>query len=223
MWCVLALSRTYCPAKASVERAISLCGTFSSSMHDIVETHVLSMCMALHSKLPPLQQPAKGQGVAVARLLAAHARFDLRPRQRVSWQMSARESVDATTLQCLQGNEAMADDGDILPFFGGLGTPLSTKAPCGKGTERHKVDVVTVVAPDGTLDTHAGNHDFIASRRGVQCATYKQVVRVSYNTCLVCHACSSAGPNPCSPWIKYIGKTFKWASMPLSTMYCPKC
>ena len=56
-------------------------------------------------------------------------------------------------LQCLQGNEAVADDGDILPFFRGPGTPLTSTAPSGRGTERHKVDVVTLVAPDGTL-TH---------------------------------------------------------------------
>ena len=48
---VLALLRTYCPAEAALERATSL---RVSSMHDIVETHVLSMCMALHSNLPPL-------------------------------------------------------------------------------------------------------------------------------------------------------------------------
>ena len=83
VWRVLALLRTYCPAEAAVERAISLRGRLCSSMHDTVETHVVSMCMALHSNLPPLQQWAKGQGVAVAHNLAAHARFDLRPRQRV--------------------------------------------------------------------------------------------------------------------------------------------
>ena len=105
-------------------------------MHDTVETHVLSMCMALHSNLPPLQQWAKGQGVVVARHLAAHARFDLRPRQRVSKKVGDRESVEAAMLQRLQGNEAMADDGDSLPFFGGPGTPLSSTAPSGKGTER---------------------------------------------------------------------------------------
>ena len=55
VWCVLALLRTYCLAEAAVERAISLRGRFSSSMQDIVETHVLSMCMALHSHLLPLQ------------------------------------------------------------------------------------------------------------------------------------------------------------------------
>ena len=159
VWRVLALLRTYWPAEAAVERAISLCGTFNGSMQDIVETHVLSMCMAVHSNLPPLQQWAKGQGAADH--LAAGARFDLRPRQRVSRQLSARESVEATRLQCPQGSEAVADDGDIQPFFGGPSTPLTTTAPCGKGAERHKVDVVTVVAPNGTPDTQAGNHDLI--------------------------------------------------------------
>ena len=67
---------TYCRAEAVVECDISLRGEFSSSMQDIVETHVLSMSMALHSNLPPLQQWAKGQGVALARHLAARARFD---------------------------------------------------------------------------------------------------------------------------------------------------
>ena len=59
VWRVLALSRTYCPAEAAVERAISWRGRFCRNMHDIVETHVLSMCVALHSHLPPLQQWAK--------------------------------------------------------------------------------------------------------------------------------------------------------------------
>ena len=53
VWRVLALLQTYCRAEATVERAISLRGRFCSSMHDILETHVLSMCMALHSNLPP--------------------------------------------------------------------------------------------------------------------------------------------------------------------------
>ena len=127
-------------------------------MHDIVETHVLNMCMALHSNLPPLQQWAKGQGVAVARHLAARARFDLHPRQRVSRKVSERESLEAAMLQCLQGNEAVADDGDNLPFFGGPGTPLASTAPSGKGTERHQAGVVRTVAPDGTPDSHVGNH-----------------------------------------------------------------
>ena len=102
-------------------------------MQKIVETHVLSMCTALDSNLPPLQQWAKGQGAAVACHLAAPARFDLRPRQRYSRKVRDKESVEAAMLQCLQGNEAVADDGDSLPFFGGPGTPLSSTAPSGKG------------------------------------------------------------------------------------------
>ena len=122
----------------------------------------------------------------------------MHPRQRVSQQVNARESVEATMLQCLQGNEAMVDNGDIVPFFGGPGTPPTSMAPCGKGTERHKVDVVTTVAPDGTPDAHAGNHDFIIFRRGMQCATCKQVVCIWCNTCLVCHACFFAGLHLCT-------------------------
>ena len=185
VWRVLALLRTYCPSEVAVERAISLRGRFCRNMHDIVETHVLSMCMALHSNLPPLQQRAKGQGIAVARHPAARARFDLRPRQRVSRKVSERESLEAAMLQCLQSNEATADDGDNLPFFGGPGTPLASTAPSGKGTERHQADVVRPVAPDGTPDSHACNHDFITFRRGMECATCKKEVRILCNTCLV--------------------------------------
>ena len=57
--------------------------------------------------------------------------------------------------------------------------------------------MVTSVAPRGTPDSHARNHDFIAFRRGTWCATGKQVVRIRCNTCLVCHACFCAGPRPC--------------------------
>ena len=167
-------------------------------MQDIMETHVLSMCMALHSNSPPLQQWAKGQGVPLARHLAAHARIDLRPRQRVSWQVNAQECVEAAMLQCLQGNELVADDGDILPIVGGPGTLVTSTAPSAKGSKPHKVDVVTLVAPHGNPDTHACNHDLITFRRGMQCATCKEVVRVWCNTCLVCHACFSVGPHPCT-------------------------
>ena len=83
VWRVLSLLRTYCPAAAAVERAISLSGRFTGSMHDMEDTHVLSMCMALHWNLPPLRQWMRGQGVQVARKLAANARFDVRPRHRV--------------------------------------------------------------------------------------------------------------------------------------------
>ena len=166
-------------------------------MHDTVQTHVLSMCMALHSNLPPLQLWAKGQGIAVARHLAARARFGVRPRQRVSRKVGDREPVEAAMLQCLQGNEAVADDGDSLPFFGGPGSPLSSTVPSGKGTERHRADVVSTVAPYGTPDSHAGNHDFITFRRGMGCATCKKDLHIWCNTCLVGHACFWTSPRPC--------------------------
>ena len=58
--------------------------------------------------------------------------------------------------------------------------------------------MVTVVARDGTRDSHARNHDFITFRRGKQLATCKQVIRIWCNTCLVCRACFFAGPHPCA-------------------------
>ena len=133
----------------------------------------------------------------MARHLAPRARFDLRPRQRASRKVSERVSVEAAMLQFLQGNEAVADDGDILPFFGRPGTPLTSTALSGKGTGRHRADVVSTIAPDGTRDSHAGNHGSTTFRRGTQCATCKHVVRIWCNTCLVCHACFCAGPRPC--------------------------
>ena len=57
--------------------------------------------------------------------------------------------------------------------------------------------MVSTVAPDGTPDSHAGNHDFITFRRGKECATCKKEVRIRCNTCLVCHACFCASPRPC--------------------------
>ena len=95
----------------------------------------------------------------MARHMVARARFDVRPRQRVLPQLDARESVEAM----------MLSDGHILPVFEGLDTPLATKAPSRKGDERHKVDVVTIVEPNCTPDTHAGNHDFFTFRRGMEC------------------------------------------------------
>ena len=71
VWRVLSLLRTYCPAEAAVERAISLRGRFTSSMHDMEDTHVLSMCMALDCNPPPLRQWVKGQAVEVASKQAA--------------------------------------------------------------------------------------------------------------------------------------------------------
>ena len=121
VWRVLSLLRTYCPAEAAVERAISLRGRFTNSMHDMEDTHVLSMCMALHCNLPPYRQWVKGQGVE----LAANARFNVRPRHRVSRCIDPRTSVEAAMLQCLEGEAAVANDGDILPTSGGSEVPLS--------------------------------------------------------------------------------------------------
>ena len=55
VWRVLSLLRTYCPAEAAVEHAISLRGRFTNSMHDMEDTHVLSRCTALHFNLPSLR------------------------------------------------------------------------------------------------------------------------------------------------------------------------
>ena len=82
--CFVIAAHTHCPGEAAVERAILLPGRFTSSMHDMEDPHVLSMCMALHCNLPPLRQWVKGHGVEVARKLAADARFDVRLRHRVS-------------------------------------------------------------------------------------------------------------------------------------------
>ena len=90
VWRVLSLLRTYCSAEAAVERAIWLRGRFTSNMHDMEDTHVLSMCMALHCNLPPLRQWVKGQGVEVARKLAANVRFDVHSRHRLSQRIVPR-------------------------------------------------------------------------------------------------------------------------------------
>ena len=61
----------------------------------------------------------KGQGVEVASKLAANARFGVCSRHRVSQRIDPRTSMEAAMLQCLEGEAAVADDGDILPSFGG--------------------------------------------------------------------------------------------------------
>ena len=72
------------------------------------------------------------------RHLVARAGFDVRPRSKVSQQLDASESVKAGMLHCLQGDVTGGDDGDMLPFSGGLETPVATKASCAKHTEQHK-------------------------------------------------------------------------------------
>ena len=200
VWRVLALLRTYCPAEAAVERAISLRGRFTNSMHDMEDTHVLSMCMALHCNLPPLRQWAKGQGVEVASKLAANARFDVRPRHRVSHPIDPRTSVEAAMLQCLEGEAAVADDGDILPSFGGSEVPLACQGATRRRADRQAPSEHTegtLVEPDGSPAQHGGNHDFFTFRRGMDCAMCRQSVRIWCNTCLVCHTPFVKDPRPC--------------------------
>ena len=158
VWRVLSLLRTYCLAEAAVERAISLRARFTSSMHDMEDTHVLSMCMALHCNLPPLRQWAKGQGRA--RKLAANARFDVRPRHRVSQRIDPRAYVEAAMLRCLEGEAPVADNGDILISFGGVEVPLACQALARKRTNQQAPSEDIVVEPDGSPALHGGNHDF---------------------------------------------------------------
>ena len=197
VWRVLPLLRTYCPAEVAVECAISLRGRFTSSMHDMEDTHVLSMCMALHCNVPPLWQWVKGQGVEVARKLAANARFDVRPRHRVSQRIDPRSSVEAAMLRCLEGEAAVADDGDTLPTFGGLEVPLASQGPTRRRADRQAPSKDTVVEPDGSAAQHGGNHDFFTLCRGMDRALCRQSVRFWCNTCLVCHTCFVKDPRPC--------------------------
>ena len=196
-WRVLSLLRTYCPAEAAVERAISLRGRFTGRMHDMEDTDVLSMCMALHCNLP-LRQWVKGQGVEVARKLAANARFDLRTRHGVSQRIHPRTSVEAATPQCLEGEATVADDGDILPSFGGRRCHWLVKAPQANDQEAPSEDTDdTVVEQDGSPAQHRGNHDFFTFRRGIDCAVCRQSLRIWCNTCLICHTCFAKDPRPC--------------------------
>ena len=185
--------------RLAVERAISLCGRFTKSLHDMEDTHVLSMYMALHCNLPPLRQWMKGQGVEVASKLA-NARFDVRPRHRVSQRIDPGTSVEAAMLQCLDGEAAVAEDGDILPSFGGLEVPLACQRATGRHADRQaplEDTGGTVVEPHGSPAQHAGNHDFFTFRRGMDCAVSRQSVRIWCNTCLVCHTCFVKDPRPC--------------------------
>ena len=196
VWRVLSLLRTYCPAKAAFERAISLRGRFTSSMHDMEATHVLSMCMALHCIPPPLRQWVKGHGVEVALKLAANARFDVRPRHRVSQRIDPRASVEAAILQFLEGEAAVADDGDILPSFGGLVVPLACQGPTRERADRQAPSEDTVLEPHRSPALHGGNHDFFTFQRGMECAVCRQSLRIWCNTCLVCHTCFVKDPRP---------------------------
>ena len=78
----------------------------------------------------------------------------------------------------------MADDGNMLPYFWGVETPLGGQVPTGKRAQWPKADVVTVVAPDGSPYVHVGNLDFFTFWRGVQCPTCGQSVGICCNICL---------------------------------------
>ena len=98
----------------------------TTGAHDMEETHVLSISMALHCNLPPLRQWVKAQDVEVACKLAVNAPFNVRPQHRVSQRIDPRTSAEAAMLQCLEGGGAVADDGDNLPTSGvrgGTGLP----------------------------------------------------------------------------------------------------
>ena len=85
-------------------------------------------------------------------------------------QLDARDSLEAAMLQCLQGDVAVANDGNMVPFCGWVEMPPASKAPTRKRAQRHKADVGTAIALHGSLDTHAGDHDFFTFRRGMRCA-----------------------------------------------------
>ena len=94
----------------------------------------------------------------------------------------------------------MADNGDILPSFGGSEVPLA----CQGGTRRRpdrqapsEDTAGTLVEPDGSPAQHGGNHDLFTFRRGMDCAVCRQSVRIWCNTCLVCHTCFVKDPRPC--------------------------
>ena len=85
----------------------------------------------------------------------------------------------------------MADDGDILPSFGGLEVPLACQAPTRKRADRRAPSEDIVVEPNGSPALHGGNHDFFTFRRGMECAVCRQSMRIWCNTCLV------KDPRPC--------------------------
>ena len=103
-------------------------------------------------------------------------------------------------LQCLEGEAAVADDGDILPSFGGSEMPLACQGATRKRADRQAPSEHTegtLVEPDGSPAQHGGNHDFFTFRRGMDCAVCRQSVRIWCNTCLVCHTCFVKDPRPC--------------------------
>ena len=103
-------------------------------------------------------------------------------------------------LQCLEGEAAVADDGDILPSFAGSELQLACQGATRKRADwqaQSEDTEGTVVEPHGSHAQHGGNHDFFTFRRGMGCAVWRQSVRILCNTCLVCHTCFVKDPRPC--------------------------
>ena len=103
-------------------------------------------------------------------------------------------------LQCLEGEAAVADDGDFLPSFGGSEVPRACQGPTRKRAERQAPfeDIEgTVVEPDGSPAQHHGNHDFFTFQRGMDRAVCRQSVRIWCNTCPAYHTCFVKDPRPC--------------------------
>ena len=103
-------------------------------------------------------------------------------------------------LHCLEGGAAPADDGDILPSFGGSEVPLACQGATRRRADRQapfEHSEGTVVEPDGSPAQHGGNHDFFTFRRGMDCAVCRQSVRISCNKYVVCHTCFVKDPRPC--------------------------
>ena len=66
-------------------------------------------------------------------------------------------------LQCLAGEAAVADNGDILPLFGGSEVPLACQGATRRRADRQAPSEHTegtLVEPDGSPAQHGGNHDF---------------------------------------------------------------
>ena len=97
-------------------------------------------------------------------------------------------------MQCLEGEAAVAHDGDILPSFGGLEVPLACQGPTRNRAYRQAPSEDTLVEPHGSLQ--GGNHDLFTFRGGMECAVCRQSVRIWCNTCLVCHTWFVKDPRP---------------------------
>ena len=94
--------------------------------------------------------------------------------------------MEAAMLQCLQANEALADDGDILPFFGVPGRPQrhpQARVPKGTGPMwslmLHQMAPVTRMLPTMTsspfVEVHSVPHAstwFVSGATHVWCATH---------------------------------------------------